>query len=1031
MLTLRTLGTITFCRDSTPLLPGRRKVLALLTVLARRSPESVARAQLSALLWGDRDAARAKQSLRQALVELRAVLPDAIRVEPDALTLPPDLIRLDVDDFEEAVRLEHWAEAADLWHGDFLLGLDGVAGEAWSDWIRAERERLRPSAVRVFDWLVAERERRNDWRGAIEAAQRWCALDALDERSASRLLEVLVHAGKLVDASVHFEAFAHRVEVTEGRQLTDEFRVLRSTFAAEGAHVTMSHALPRGEVTLSELAQLTPDARTTVEAAAMLGEAATAAHLQAITELTPHAFRHATDDLLARTILLAPVEPEDSYRFTSEANRRRVRDVIAPHRRQALQQAVDALIAPPPAPHERRRKPRASRRRALPSVPWRLPTLAIPRRAVVAAGAGLVATIAAITVVARVTGANAATIEAGSKVLLTDVQNLTGDSAFDGALDVAATVSLQQSRHVTLVPRSRVRAALRHKGEQDSTLHIEEASARDIARRDSVVRVVSLRVSRLDSAYELSARLIDPVADRVLGTERTQVASRDQLIAGMDRLVHQVRLALGEPESSLRSSSRPLRQVASGSLQALAAYAAGERASALGREAEARTYWQRALNYDSTFALAALALASTAASDEGAPAAGEHWIRKALAHAERLTTTDSLRARQVAAMQEGRFGEAAQLAARLTRLEDSRENWYRLGAAYVAENQCERGVAALTRALAFDSTFAPAHLGMATCYLQAGDAAKALAAFQRVQRSDSSLLNEPENATRFGMALVRAGEPAKATAAFDRLFATGLPEDSIRAFHDRAYVRMYQGRYAEAIADLEQATRLVRRSGSPGALVASLLLETNAYVAIGGHTRASELIDEVLTIVNDSTVDAVARFRLGQVMARIGRINGAREVLRQLSASVVPGNARDQWAERLLVGAVRVAEKNAPDALDAMDDPSAPADLAPYQLAVTSDANLLAGQFDAALAAARHLADGWYFGTAAQDEWMRGTLRVARVAEAMGDTTTARAAYTRYIERWKGADIYLMELASAQRSLSRLGGTVVAMDPER
>jgi hypothetical protein len=57
---------------------------------------------------------------------------------------------------------------------------------------------------------------------------------------------------------------------------------------------------------------------------------------------------------------------------------------------------------------------------------------------------------------------------------------------------------------------------------------------------------------------------------------------------------------------------------------------------------------------------------------------------------------------------------------------------------------------------------------------------------------------------------------------------------------------------------------------------------------------------------------------------------------------------------------------------------------------------------------------------------MRATLRIARVAEASGDSATARIAYKRYIDRWKDADIFLVELATAQRAFQRLGGQIIA-----
>jgi hypothetical protein len=43
-----------------------------------------------------------------------------------------------------------------------------------------------------------------------------------------------------------------------------------------------------------------------------------------------------------------------------------------------------------------------------------------------------------------------------------------------------------------------------------------------------------------------------------------------------------------------------------------------------------------------------------------------------------------------------------------------------------------------------------------------------------------------------------------------------------------------------------------------------------------------------------------------------------------------------------------------------------------------------------------------------------------------GDTAAARTNYRKYVDRWKDADVFLVELSAAQRSLVRLGGAAVA-----
>jgi hypothetical protein len=76
--------------------------------------------------------------------------------------------------------------------------------------------------------------------------------------------------------------------------------------------------------------------------------------------------------------------------------------------------------------------------------------------------------------------------------------------------------------------------------------------------------------------------------------------------------------------------------------------------------------------------------------------------------------------------------------------------------------------------------------------------------------------------------------------------------------------------------------------------------------------------------------------------------------------------------------------------------------------------------------AAKRLSQSWHFGDQAQDEWLRGTLRMARIAELAGDTASARANYRKYVDRWKDVDVYIVELSAAQRALVRLGGPAVA-----
>jgi hypothetical protein len=85
---------------------------------------------------------------------------------------------------------------------------------------------------------------------------------------------------------------------------------------------------------------------------------------------------------------------------------------------------------------------------------------------------------------------------------------------------------------------------------------------------------------------------------------------------------------------------------------------------------------------------------------------------------------------------------------------------------------------------------------------------------------------------------------------------------------------------------LQSASRLTRQAGDAQRLFDDLVLEAHAFTAVGGRSRASELIDEAVAVAQTRPVAVSSYFQLGHLMARIGRLNGAREVLRLASQRV-------------------------------------------------------------------------------------------------------------------------------------------------
>ena len=109
---LTTLGELRLAGSAGPLLVGRRKELVLLSYVARRGPKPVQRDELAALLWGQRDEDKARQSLRHALHQLRRALGDAIEATNEHVRIPDGMIDVDATLLETDIAGGRFAEGS-------------------------------------------------------------------------------------------------------------------------------------------------------------------------------------------------------------------------------------------------------------------------------------------------------------------------------------------------------------------------------------------------------------------------------------------------------------------------------------------------------------------------------------------------------------------------------------------------------------------------------------------------------------------------------------------------------------------------------------------------------------------------------------------------------------------------------------------------------------------------------------------------------------------------------------------------------
>ena len=215
MVHLRTLGELRLEEAEAPGLSSRRKELVLLAYLARRGPRPLPRAEAAALLWPDRDERRARQSLRQALLELRQLVGDGLAAETDFIQLTPGSVELDAAVFERELDAGQLGAAVARWSGDFLPGVEEIGGEELRGWLESERERLRRRLALAFAELVEDAQRRGAWQEGIGWAERWTAALPMDQPGHLRLLRLLHLQGRSAEALSRYAALRSQLRGLE------------------------------------------------------------------------------------------------------------------------------------------------------------------------------------------------------------------------------------------------------------------------------------------------------------------------------------------------------------------------------------------------------------------------------------------------------------------------------------------------------------------------------------------------------------------------------------------------------------------------------------------------------------------------------------------------------------------------------------------------------------------------------------------------------------------------------------------------
>ncbi|MEO8011378.1 MAG: putative peptide modification system cyclase, partial [Dokdonella sp.] len=226
-------------------------------------------------------------------------------------------------------------------------------------------------------------------------------------------------------------------------------------------------------------------------------------------------------------------------------------------------------------------------------------------------------------------------------VVVGNLQNLTGESVFDEALESALRIGLEQSRYVNVLPDLKVRDTVTRMQRDPDTTRVDRAVGSEVAIRDGAKALILPTIAEIGGRVRITAEVIDPHTQTTVYSESADGTGAESVLPSLDAINSRLRVRLGEALATVSQDSLPLEKVATKNLDALRAYSLGSRNQSRGQFSEALELYRQALSIDPEFASANMRIATAHASAMRLSEA-QQAFEAALANRGRLTPRDIL-----------------------------------------------------------------------------------------------------------------------------------------------------------------------------------------------------------------------------------------------------------------------------------------------------------------------------------------------------------------------------------------------------
>jgi serine/threonine protein kinase/Tfp pilus assembly protein PilF len=615
--------------------------------------------------------------------------------------------------------------------------------------------------------------------------------------------------------------------------------------------------------------------------------------------------------------------------------------------------------------------------------------------------------------------------------------------------------NLSQSQDLKVVSSQRLYDILKQKGKEEAKV-IDRTTASEIARTARARWMMLGSILQVEPHLVVTTQLVEVATGNIESSQRLTGTPGETVFDVVDRMTGETRTELAVPVRLDVERPRPVAEVTTASLDAYRHYVEGLELARKYYEKEACESFSKALDYDSTFAMAHYHYAWSAVSG-GRYQEGFAAFDKAARYAARVSERERLYIESSKAWFEGDLDEAR---AKLTRIineyPDEKEAYQTLANLYHFQGDREAALRNYRRVLALDPLDKESYNNLAYLYDRMGNFEKSIWAINQYielapgeanpydSRGDLYAFNgDLDNAIisyqkaveikpdflrtveKIGNMHLYKGQYDKADAQYRRLIASDQPVLRSSGWLSLARIPLYQGRLREGLAALDAG--IAADEESEPLPVETYMRKLFLRASVLAELQQNDRSQAEARRYRDVAIQAFPRFSEGwdlsyaDICAHNDRIAEAESVLGRYETALDTLNDMTQEFFHVIKGLVALKKNDSETArrhLEIAEELETDRFRVRYWLA---EVYLMDNQVDEAIATLEGILKRYdrsrlYIPMVG----VRGHYLLGTAYQQVGRNDEAIEQYRTFLEIWKDADPELDEVSDAKRRLEAL-----------